>query len=319
MRTIIAVMAPAVLLLAIHPIDAGAQLLCEITNDPHKVLLSYEDVNNFVRALDMMDEGLDSVTIVQKEYLDKASPGLREYVRGNDVKAEDFVEAIREHRNKYSMLRGLPRQLASQEEAVYQALVGLKGVVPNAAFVPVYYFVGIGDAGLHAEPSEYGLLIAMMEMTSDPSVIRLVLVHETVHVQQALMIGIEEYMQIFGPKMSLLALAIREGSAEFLTYLATGEYAKERAYEYLIENERSLWQRFQSEMNERLPGDWMFSDPSDPEQPIDLGYVMGARIVQAFYDRAEDKTEAVQEILSIIDYPEFLKRSGYPEKFGSTN
>ena len=71
-------------------------------------------------------------------------------------------------------------------------------------------------------------------------------------------------------------------------------------------------------MNERLPGDWMFSDPSDPEQPIDVGYVMGARIVEAFYDKAEDKKEAVQEILSITDYADFLDRSGYSEKFSGT-
>ncbi len=72
-------------------------------------------------------------------------------------------------------------------------------------------------------------------------------------------------------------------------------------------------------MSERLPGDWMFSHPSDPEQPVDLGYVIGARIVEAFYDKAEDKKQAVQEILSITDYESFLERSGYSEKLGGTD
>lgn len=308
-----------VLLISLHPTDAGAQLQCEVTNDPYEVLLSYDDLTNFVRALAVMGGTSDSITILQREYLDKASPGLREYVRANDIVAEDYLEALRENIERYSALKGLPEQLALQEELVRTAFVGLKGVVPNTAFVPVYYFVGLGGAGLHAEPSEYGLLVAITEEASDPSVIRLVLVHETVHVQQALTIGIEEYMQIFGPKMSLLALAIREGSAEFLTYLSTGEYAKKEAYNYLIEHEQSLWQRFQGEMSERLPGDWMFSDPSDPEQPVDLGYVIGARIVEAFYDKAEDKVQAVQEILSITDYESFLERSGYSEKLGGTD
>jgi hypothetical protein len=307
-----------VLLISLHPIDAVAQLQCEVTNDPHEVLLSYDDLTNFARALDVMGGTADSITVLQREYLDKASPGLSEYVRANGIAAEDYLEAVREKKERYSALRVLPEQLASQEELVRTAFVGLKTVVPNTAFVPVYYFVGTGGAGLHAEPSEYGLMVAITESTSDLSVIRLVLVHETVHVQQALTIGIEEYMQIFGPKMSLLALAIREGSAEFLTYLSTGEYVKKEAYNYLIENERSLWQRFQSEMHERLPGDWMFSHPSDPEQPNDLGYVMGARIVEAFYDRAEDKRKAVQDILSITDHEDFLERTGYSLKFNGS-
>ena len=319
MREAIAPVALAVLCLVICPVDAEAQLKCEVTNDPDEVLLSYDDVNNFVRALDMMDGTADSVMILQREYLDKASPGLREYIRALDVDAEGLLETVRENRDKYTALADLPEHLASQEEQIRTAFVELKRVVPNTAFVPVYYFVGKGPAGLHAEPSEYGLMIAITELAPDPSVIRLVLVHETVHVQQALTMGIEEYMQIFGPKMSLLALAIREGSAEFLTYLSTGTYAKQEAYEYLIENEQSLWQRFQDEMHEREPGDWMFGHPSDPEQPFDLGYVMGARIVEAFYDKAEDKNKAVQEILSITDYEDFLERSGYSEKFsGST-
>jgi hypothetical protein len=60
----------------------------------------------------------------------------------------------------------------------------------------------------------------------------------------------------------------------------------------------------------------MFAVPSDPDQPVDLGYVVGARIVQAFYDRADDKAWAVREILSITDYEGFLERSGYAEQFG---
>jgi hypothetical protein len=292
-----------------------AQLLCEITNDPAEVLLSYDDLANFVRALDVMEDQVDSTAVLQAEYLDKASPGLSEYVRANDLGAGDFLAAIRERTSQFVALRDLKGQLASQEEAVRDAFRGLRDIVPNTAFIPVYYFVGIGHAGLHAEPSEYGLLIAMTELASDPSVVRLVLVHETVHVQQALTVGMEEYMQVFGPKMSLLSLALREGIAEYLTYLSTGAYAKKAAHDYLIENERALWTRFESEMNNERPGDWMFAKPSDPDQPVDLGYVMGARIAESFYAAAEDKTQAVQEILSITDYQDFLRKSGYAERF----
>ncbi len=306
----------AALLVTMCPSLASAQFLrCEVTSEPSQVQLSIDDVVNFLQALEMLGAESDSVSVLQRIYLDKASPGLSEYLRARELAAEDFVEAIRNEEHKYRSLYDLPERLASQEEDTRAALAGLKREIPNVTFVPVYFFVGIGDAGLHAEPSEYGLMISITETTSDFSVVRLVVVHETVHVQQALAVGIEEYMQIFGPKMNLLALAIREGSAEFLTFLATGEYAKKEAYRYVLENEAALWHRFESEMLGRMPGEWMFAAPSDPDQPADLGYIMGARIAEAFYDRAADKAQAVKEILSITDYEAFLARSGYAAKF----
>jgi hypothetical protein len=125
----------------------------------------------------------------------------------------------------------------------------------------------------------------------------------------------EEYQSIFGPKMSLLALAIREGTAYFLTLLSTGGHTHKESYDYFIQNEKDLWERFKGEMNERLPGEWMWKKPVDPEQPLDLGYIMGARIVEAYYSNAKDKQKAVQDILSITDYKGFLEKSGYAEKF----
>jgi hypothetical protein len=304
------------LLVSLHPVRAGAQFLkCEVTNEPSRVLLSVDDAVNFLQALAMLEGASDSASVLQEVYLDRASPGLSEYLRARELAADDFVAAIRNEEQKYRSLRDLPERLASEEAATRAALAGLKREIPNIEFVPVYFFVGMPDAGLHAEPSEYGLLVSIAETTSDFSVVRLVVVHETVHVQQALAVGIEEYMQVFGPKMSLLALAIREGTAEFLTFLSTGEYAKKRAYEYVLANEAVLWQRFEHDMLERLPGDWMFATPSDPDQPVDLGYIMGARITEAFYDRADDKAQAVREILAITDYEAFLKQSGYAEQF----
>ena len=61
-------------------------------------------------------------------------------------------------------------------------------------------------------------------------------------------------------------------------------------------------------------GEWLWKSPGNPEQPQDVGYALGARIVEAYHDRAEDKPEAVREILAITDYPAFLERSGYAKQ-----
>ena len=59
-------------------------------------------------------------------------------------------------------------------------------------------------------------------------------------------------------------------------------------------------------------GDWLWASPADPEQPRDLGYAIGARIVQTYYESARDHGRAAMEIMAITDYPEFLSHSGYP-------
>jgi hypothetical protein len=38
---------------------------------------------------------------------------------------------------------------------------------------------------------------------------------------------------------------------------------------------------------------------------------MGALITRAYYDNADDKVQAIQDILSVTDYPAFLERSRY--------
>lgn len=109
-------------------------------------------------------------------------------------------------------------------------------------------------------------------------------------------------------------VAISELAVYYLTVLSTGEHSLEATHAYFVRNEDAIWERFRSVMDNRLPGDWLYVKPEDPNRPRDLGYLMGARICEAFYERAEDKGRAIQEILSVVDYQEFLKKSGYGVK-----
>jgi len=43
---------------------------------------------------------------------------------------------------------------------------------------------------------------------------------------------------------------------------------------------------------------------------------MGFKICQSFYDKAADKKKAIEQILTIKDFRQFLLESGYTEKFG---
>ena len=127
--------------------------------------------------------------------------------------------------------------------------------------------------------------------------------------------GIKKYLALFGPKKNLLGLCIREGTAEFFSDLVSGKITQEKARDYVLKHEKELWDLFQPDMSGRETKDWMWKKPKNPKQPPHVGYVMGFLIVKAYYDQAKDKTKAVQEILSVTDYPAFLKKSQYENRF----
>lgn len=284
----------------------------DLTDDPGKVKFYYDDLHNFLAAFQKINAGADLAETLKTEYLDKASPALKNYMEDKEFDLKDFVEKFDSYKESYATLPEAPKQLAGQEENIRAALAGMKKILPRAVFLPVYYLVGI-TGGLHAEPSEVGIRLAISRLGSPErlSKLHVLVVHETVHVQQFLAIGMDEYHRIYEDKQSLLAVSVREGVAEYLTYLITGEYSKQDVFDYIKKDEKGIWERFKSEMRNREFGDWLFAAPKDPGQPRDLGYIMGALIVESYYKNAADKEKALEEILKITDYEGFLAESRY--------
>jgi hypothetical protein len=290
--------------------NVKGQLMWEPTENPAEVEFRYEDLKHFIHAMKQLEIAGDSLAVIRRLYIDKASPGLEEFIRENNVGAKNYIDLMRQKPEHYRSLIGLPELLESYEKDIRAGLSKLQSVIPGSIFLPVYYLVGF-YSGLHAEPSPYGLLLAYGDPGENPHSPGNTIVHETVHVQQALTVGLEEYQSIYGAKRSLLALAIREGAARFLTELTTGEISNQQAHEYYIKHEQELIAKFKQEMNDSSAGDWMWAKPKNPEQPQQIGYVLGSKIVQAYYDNAEDKSRAIQEILSVTDYPSFWEKSRF--------
>lgn len=137
-----------------------------------------------------------------------------------------------------------------------------------------------------------------------------------VHMEQLAAVG-ETYFAIFsGEERTLLATSIREGGATFMVQLITGgSKYKKGAWDYYLGNEEKLWQKFSSEMYGNDMGNWLWRKPENIDWPRDLGYVIGARIVEHYYNNADDKQKAAMQIMAITDYPGFLKLSGYGQKY----
>jgi hypothetical protein len=291
-----------------------AQLKVEVTSDPSQVKLHYYDLHNFLVAVELIEDGHDPVETVQKYYLSRASNAFQDQIDSRKITAEKMAAFITDNPDSVKKLRELPKNLRLQEDAIRQALTELKKIIPEPIYLPVYYMV-VDKGGFMGEPSEYGIKVAMSRTSDDYSRICHLIVHEMVHVQQAMAIGIEKYQQIYGPEMSLLSLSLREGVATYLTRIALGRPSDKKAYEYFKKNEKALWEKFKNEKSNKVPGDWMWSKPAVEGQPRDMGYYMGAAINEYFYTNSEDKSLAIKEILSITDYEGFLEKSGYSSKF----
>jgi hypothetical protein len=276
-----------------------------------------EDVENFLDAYARLDAGSDSVAVLNRYYLERASPGLSMFIEKYDLTARRLARAIGRYPETYDRLPSTLRAVESKEPSYRESYARMKEVIPDAEFPPTYFLVG-AHRGIGSGSAE-GPLITIeksseQSLRDDPNAL---LVHEMVHLQQVRLIGLDKYLAIYGPEKSLLAMTLREGIAEYFTDRITGTMTQEEALSYTLEHERSLWNRFQEEMHGAETGNWMWTTPSDPDQPPHVAYVLGAKIVETFFESASDKNGAVREILSVTDYPDFVERSRYEHRFSA--
>ena len=302
-----------ILIVTLYGSSTNAQLSDYLTMDPQQARFIYDDIHTFVAAHKLLTPGCDSLAILQAEYLDKGTPGLKMFIEKYDLTAERLVKANRKYPDKYATLGDIPDLIAAEEDSYREAYARLKDLIPNAVF-PRTYFLIAGHRGIGSGSTE-GQLISVEKWKKPLEDKRTLLIHELVHFQQVMAVGYDKYKALFGPEKNLLGLCIREGTAEFFADLVTGDITQDEAVDYALKHEKRLWEWLQKEMHGSETGDWMWSKPSDPEQPRHVGYVMGYLIVESYYNNARDKTQAVREILGVTDYPAFLEKSGYAAKF----
>lgn len=284
----------------------------DVTTDPDRVRLEVADIRRLAQVLRSIDAGgvNDTAAVIEREYLADASPGLRAYAANYEVTGASIASALAAHPSLYAELDALASAIIAQEDALRAAFRQLLDLFPDAVFPPIWFVVGDNGPGGLTRPE--GVLVAAERFTSRPQDVVPLALHELAHFQQAMVQGVEVYRRIYGPDQTLLALALREGSAELIAELTTGRNINATAERYGLANEPELWSRFREEMHGKDPGDWMFEQPTnDAGWPPDLGYWIGYRIARRYYDQAENKRQAILDILGLTDFDAFLQASRY--------
>lgn len=283
----------------------------------------YADLDSFAQAIAEIDAGRDANDAL-RDYLDRASPALKAFAATYGTTAEKIAQQLQKHPKYYRALTRIRPKLESLRPVIAADLRRLAELVPGAQCA-VHFVVAQGVAG--ATPRQItrpdgttGIVIvvavdllgtdAETDMAEFPTPLPVtladlpqVIVHEMVHVLQIrAQGGLANYRSIYTDpaRGTLLAFAIREGAAEFVTFLATGRRLGQR-HVYGLAREAELWAAFSPVMLEpqgKHP-EWFSGGKSTrfPDLPMQTGYFIGMQICQAFLDSASDKPGALERLM----------------------
>ncbi len=277
--------------------------------NPEKAKLIYSDVENFVKAFENLRNTKDTIAVLNQYYFDHGSDGLKEYINKHNLTPKMLKDAIAKNPDRYSKIAGFLANESSFKPEFTKTMQAFHDVVPSAMYPPTYLLVG-ANRGI-GQASKFGQLITITRVVDNNEKLKKLIVHELAHFQQAITMGIQEYVSLYGKPNNMLGLCLREGGAEFVTHLVLQEITQANGLEYLQNNESDLKSRFLRDLSLQDTGFWLWESIEDPDTPTLLGYVMGYKICDAYYQRESDKENALKAILAITDPEAFLEMSPY--------
>lgn len=284
----------------------------ETSPDPLASRMITDDIPRFWQAFDSAEQ--EGPAAFYRLYLKPGTPGLKDFVENRIVSAQHLFETVRTHREYYTSLRKASLDVLRYQKAIQASFLALKYLYPDAEFPDVYFVMGAlnsagtsTDRGLIIGLDMYGRADGMPTQELDSWLSAVVKpIHELPYVVAHELIHFE---QVPSETATLLSASIHEGAADFLGELISERQINELVHVFGSLHESELWQEFRQRMTGKDLQGWLYSE--SPGRPHDLGYWVGYRIAQSYYDRAPDKRQAVSDILHVSDYEQFLARSGY--------
>jgi hypothetical protein len=292
--------------------------------DPLTATIHMDDAERFAR-LYASTHGKPTAAQLQAEYLDNASYGVAVFTPYRILNAANLATNVAAHPDSYqhAIDRCLPhlQQYNADLRSIYLALHGL---FPDRPLPQIYIVFGAGNSGGTSGTNAQVLgLEVICEVSGDTSeglrsTLRKFFAHETVHTLQSEPSGADN--------SPLLADALTEGGADFIASLVTGETPDPQRAAWASQREANLWSQFRKDMVTTEPSTARDS-PQAAQQasrrwyanykiapvgwPSEVGYWVGMRIWQCYFDAAPDKHQAVRDVLNWNDPDLVLRISGY--------
>jgi hypothetical protein len=292
------------------------------------------DIDHFWEAFDLLSTAKnhkDSVNIIQKTYIDRATDGLIDFINVRNFTAEKYVNTINEFPKFYNSIRENTLEAKKSVPIIEEVFTEFKEVYPDFEPFKVCFAIGIINTG--GTVSDKFVLIGTEVTTSTNSTdlsefnnspyskqlangtneeliqeIKNMIAHECVHTQQEMSLEEDAVMCM------QLHYCLYEGSCDFIGELLAKGQINNVAKTYGDKNEEALWQEFKASLCTNNANNWLYNYSTVKDKPADLGYYIGYKIVQSYYENAEDKKQALRDILHINNPLQFLEKSKYDKK-----
>jgi len=286
----------------------------------YQIILS--DLDNFWMAYDALKNSKDSIQTFQELYIDKASPEFKKFLELRDFKAKEYVDRIKTAPKFWKTIRPMTMSVKRKKaefDKIYEKMSKLydKFQPPNICFAISPMRTGgttskelilIGTEIASVNPkfvdiSEINGFIKKLFQKSTGD-INSMIAHELVHTQQ---------LNEDNENALLLSRALTEGAADFIgSMILEKKIMNKVIFEYGEKHEQALWNEFKQDvkLNKGFGDtDWFYN--YDSNRPADLGYYLGYKIVESYYNNSKNKKQAIKEIVEMKDAREFLKKSKY--------
>ena len=300
----------------------------QLNRDPATVKFITFDIENFWQAYDLAaKETLKAkrVAIFQTEYLDKGSPGLKDFLLLRIKTAENLVNTIDRMPRYYASIRPQTLQVQRMEKRMRSAFEKFKSIYTAAVFPDVYFLIGVANSG--GTTGRSGLLIGtemygktanspldelsawLRVVLSTVDQVPAIVAHESCHYNQRYNTAPDQ--------RHLLGKALQEGACDTIGELISGRTINEHLKIYGRTHDAEIWRDFEADMYKPDYSKWIYNASTAKEKPADLGYYVGYLITRAYYRNAKNKRQAVHDILNIQDARAFFEASGVRPKNSS--
>jgi hypothetical protein len=289
----------------------------------------YEDIPRFWAVYDSLHTLTDStqqIQLIQQQYLDKGTDGLKELATLRHWTPEKFRKSILEHPGFWSSIRPKTLEVQQNIPLITKLMERYQLLYKDFKIPDVYFIIGyIGTGGTTTQVHILiGTEIAVGDSTTDATGLHPFLTafmynsrgvahlvaHEITHTQQK---GgdMEE-----NRKGNLLGFCLGEGMCDFMAELLLEQPLQTPYITYGEKHKKELWKKFKQEMHGLKTDDWLYNGASKPKGDADLGYYIGYVICKSYYNHAKDKSTAIHDIITldlenVSQLDQFLKNAGY--------
>ena len=295
----------------------------KIYDTPGEPRIITSDIDNSYEAFDQaVVDTAHAERIFTEFYFEKGTKGLQDFYKSKIKSIQEFSDFVLKHKEFYQSIRKDITNLHDLRDQIKENFSEFERLYPDAKFPDVYFL--IGSFRSNGTISKNGLLIGteilsrtpdsdtsswsdgILKISMNRSHIPITVNHELIHFNQNKMAG----------GNTLLWKSMREGSAEFIAELISGETDADFADFHGREIE--VWRDFQQDKNKNT---WRSWQQESEQRPRNAGYWAGYMICKAYFEQIGNKEKMIQDLLHVKNYEEFYRKSRVDkyiqENFGS--